>query len=77
MKQKETVYNEEHFAQNNRRTSAVHMHADPPPIPLIKIKNDVKSEKDYVQIKFCSDPTSEKSDLYKFKMALFDNGSME
>ena len=25
----------------------------------------------------CSDPTSGKSNLYEFKMALFDNGNME
>ena len=26
------------------------------------------------KIKLCRDPTSEKSDLYEFKVALFDNG---
>ena len=32
-----------------------------------------KSDKYCVEIKFLSDPTLEDSDLYEFKMALFDN----
>ena len=43
------------------------------PITLIRSKNDAKSDKDGVKIKFCRDPTSEKLDLYEFEMALFDN----
>ena len=35
----------------------VQVHVDPPPIPLIKSKNDDKSDKDFVKIKFCKDPT--------------------
>ena len=46
---------------------------DPTPIQPIKRKLDKKSEKDYVKIKLCRDPTPEKSDMYKFRMALFDN----
>ena len=38
---------------------SVQMHVEPHPIPLIKIKNDVKLDKDYVKIKLCRDPTSE------------------
>ena len=30
-----------------------------------------------VKIKLHRDPTSQKSDLYEFKMALFDNGDLE
>ena len=46
----------------------------PPPIPLIKSRNDDKSGKYFVKIKLRRGPTSEKLDLYEFKMALFDNG---
>ena len=37
----------------------------------------MKAERDCVKIKLRRDPTSEKSDLYEFKMALFDNGETE
>ena len=47
------------------------------PIPLIKIENDTKLEKGCVKNKFKRDPTSENSDKYEFKMALFDNGKPE
>ena len=53
---------------------AVQIHPDPPPIPLNKSKNDAKLDKDCVKNKLCMDPTSEKSDLYELKIALFDNG---
>ena len=59
------------------RTGAVQINVDPPPIPRIKIKNDMKAGKYCVKIKLRRDPTSEKSDLYEFKMALFDNGNPE
>ena len=45
--------------------------------PLSKIKNDEKSDKDCVKIKFHRYPTSKKSDLYKIKLALFDDGKPE
>ena len=45
--------------------------------PLSKIKNDKKSDKDCVKIKFHRYPTSKKSDLYKIKLALFDDGKPE
>ena len=41
--------------------SAVKIHVEPPPIPLIKTNNDLKTESDYVRIKLCRNPTSEKS----------------
>ena len=53
------------------------MHVEPPPIPLIKIKNNAKSNKDCVKTKLRRDPTSENLDLYEFKMALFGNGEPE
>ena len=48
-------------------TGTVQVHAEPPPIPLIKIKNGDKSDKDFVKIKLRRDPKSEKSDLYELK----------
>ena len=48
-----------------------------PPIPLIKGKYNGKSEKDFVKLKLCTDPTSSTSELYEFKMSLFDNGDLE
>ena len=36
-----------------------------------------KSDEDYVEIKLCRDPTSGKSDLYKFKHSLFGHGDPE
>ena len=50
---------------------------EPPLIPLIKSKNDTKSDINCVKIKFCRDPTSEKSDLYESKTSLFDCGETE
>ena len=50
---------------------------EPPPISLIKSKNDEESDKDSVKIKLRRDPASAKSDLYEFKLALFDNGKPE
>ena len=50
---------------------------DPPPIPLIKSNNYDKLGKYFVKIKVHWDPMSEHSDLYKFKIAFFDNGDPE
>ena len=50
---------------------------EPPPNSLIKIKNDTKLGKYCVEIKLRGDPTSEKSELYELKMAVFDNGDPE
>ena len=51
------------------------MHLDPTPVPLIISKNDTKMDKDCVKIKSCRDPTSGKSDIYDFKIALFYIGN--
>ena len=53
------------------------MHVDPYRIPLIKAKNNNKSDKYCVKNKLRRDPTPEKSDRYELKRALFDNGKME
>ena len=43
-------------------------HVEPPPIPLLKGTYDGKSDKDFVKMKFCRDPTSSTLDLYEFRM---------
>ena len=53
------------------------MHVDPPPIPLIRSKKNDRSDKYFYEIKLGRDLTSEKLDLYEFKMVLFDNGETE
>ena len=50
---------------------------EPPLIPIITSKHGDKSEKDFVEKKLRRDPTSENSDLYEYKMALFYNGYWE
>ena len=52
---------------------AVEQHVDPPPPPLIKIKNNDKLDKDFVKLKLRRDLTSAKSNLYELKMSLFKN----
>ena len=49
-------------------------HVEPPSIPLIKGAYDGKSEKDLLKLKLRRRPTSSMSDLYGFRMSLFDNG---
>ena len=58
-------------------TGAVQIHVEPPPITWMKSKNDRKAEIYSEKIKSCRDLTSDKSDLYEFKMALFNNGRLE
>ena len=48
-----------------------------PSTPLMKVKHDDKSDKDFVKLKLCRDLMSEKSDLYDFKTAFFENGDPE
>ena len=45
--------------------------------PLIKIKDNDKLDNDFVKLKLCRDMMSDKSDLFEFKMALFDNVNPE
>ena len=54
-----------------------HPHVEPPPIPLIKETHDGKSNKDFVELKLCRDPTPFTLDLYEIKMALFERGELE
>ena len=63
--------------KNKWNGGTVRVNMGPPPIPLIKSKNDTKSDKYCAEIKLCRDQTSENSDLYEFKMSFFDNCDME
>ena len=54
-------------------TGMTQPHIDPPPITLIKEKHDSKSDKCFVKLKLCRYPISPTSDLYEFKMSLFEN----
>ena len=58
-------------------SGVVNLHVEPPPIPLIKRKHNDNLEKDVVNIKLCRYPTSERLDLYEFKIFLFKNGNLE
>ena len=58
-------------------TELVQLHVDPPPTPLIKSKHNDNPDNDFVKIGLRRDPTSENSNLYEFKIALFYNGYQE
>ena len=53
------------------------MYFDPSTTPPIKIKLDLKTERDYVKTKFHRNHISEKSYMHEFKMALFEKGNPE
>ena len=53
------------------------VHMKTPPTPLIKNKQYDNTDKYFVKLKLNRDPTSKKSDLYEFMMALFYNGDTE
>ena len=53
------------------------IHMETLPIPLIKSNHDNKSDKYFVKLKLRSDMTSSLSELYEFKMDLFDNGELK
>ena len=65
------------FQKKSWFTGAVQILVDLPPVTLIESKNDRKLFTNCVKIKLRMDLTSEKSDLYKFKIALFDKGNPE
>ena len=54
-------------------TGTTQPHLEPLPIPLIKERHDGKSDKYFVKLKLHRDPTFPTSDLYEFKIPLFDN----
>ena len=67
-----TMRNISHKKNWNQKT--VEVHVEPSPIPPIKSRNYKISDKYCVEIKLHQDLTSQKLDLYEFKMALFDKG---
>ena len=58
-------------------TGMTHPHVDPSEIPLIKENHDGKSDKYFLKLKLRRYPKSSTSDLYEFKISLFDNGEPE
>ena len=57
--------------------ATVEQHVDPPLTPLIKSLHGDKLDKDCDKLTLRRDPTSDKSDIYEFKMDLFKNGNPE
>ena len=55
--------------KNNWNAGTVQVHVEPPPIPIMKGKNNDKPDIFFVKIKLRRDPKSEILDLYGFKMA--------
>ena len=58
-------------------TGMTQLHVNTPNNPLMKENLDSKSAKYFVKLKLRRDPTSSTSDLYEFKIYLFDNGDLE
>ena len=52
-------------------------HVEPPPINLIKERCKGKADKYFVKLKLHRYPTPSTSDLYEYKMFLFDHGDTE
>ena len=52
-------------------------HVEPPLIPLIKEIFTGKSDEDFLKLKVCIYPLSSMSNLYEFKMSLFEHGHPE
>ena len=60
--------------KNKWNMGVVQLHVEPQTTPLIKSKHNDDMEKYFLKLKLRRYPMSEKSDLYEFKMAFFDNG---
>ena len=50
---------------------------EPLPITLSKVTYNGNSDKDFVKLKRFRDPTYSTSDLYEFRMSLFEDGDPE
>ena len=50
------------------------VHVEPPSIPLVKSTSTSKSDGNHVKLNLRRDTTSSTSDLYEFRMSLFDHG---
>ena len=52
----------------------IQTHMEPPSITLIKNELEVNnSESDCIKVKLCRNPASAASDMYEYKVALFEN----
>ena len=67
--------NVSHKKTLNAGVAQVHM--EPPPFPMIRSKHNHKLDKDFIKLKLSRDLMSDKSNLYAFKMVLFNNGEPE
>ena len=65
------------FCRNKWTAAETEQPMEPTPTPFTKIKHDDKSDRDFVKLKLHRDPMSNKSELYEFKISLFDNGNTE
>ena len=63
--------------KNKWNLGVVQVHTETPHTSLIKSNHNDKADTDFVIMKVRRYPTSYKSELYEFKMALFDNGKPE
>ena len=52
-------------------------HVEPPTITLIKETSTGTSDGDYAKLNMHRDPTSSTSDIYEFRMSLFDQDDPE
>ena len=52
-------------------------HIELPPIPLVKEMSNSKSDGDYVKLNLRRYPKPSMSNLYEFRMSLFDHGKPE
>ena len=68
---------EECFYKKVSDTDTNPARAEPPPIPLVKENSTGESDWDYVKLNLHKDPTYSTSDLYDFRMSLFDHGEPE
>ena len=75
MNWKETFYNEERFAQEILEPGCSKKSSGSTPDSVNESKSNAELDKYCVKIKLRRYPKSEKSGLYEFKMALFDNGN--
>ena len=60
------------FHKKKWDTGVVQVHVEHPPIPVIKSNHSDKSDKYSVKQRLWRDRTSDNSNLYEFKIALFE-----
>ena len=62
---------------NDCLSGSVQIHMYPPHTHLIKRNIELNSDHHYIYIKLRINPTLKATDMYDFKIALFDNGKLE